>query len=116
MILSKFKINIYDVTVHLILTEDMEEAENYISAKEGCVTPSFSDSLGLVVSVGTTDYYMVLDSKKTSINTVFHEVFHLASKICDDIDIHDEEAKAWVAGFCGEKIYTILKKKNIIKT
>jgi hypothetical protein len=68
---------------------------------------------GMLICTGTNDYFLLLDLKYLSHNTIAHEIYHASSRICEDRDVHDEEAKAWLAGYITGDMYKFLEKKNL---
>ena len=58
------------------------------------------------------DYYLILNLKYLSYNTVAHEAFHAVMHISRDRNIHDEETQAWLAGFINEVVFKFLEKKK----
>jgi hypothetical protein len=61
-------------------------------------------------------YYLLLNTKYLSHNTIAHEVFHATVRVTEDRDITDEEAQAWLSGHLTGVIYKFLAKKNIAIT
>lgn len=53
---------------------------------------------GYCLSFDMSDYYLIIDERHTSINTIAHEVYHLVSSLLEDRDIKDEESGAWLCG------------------
>ena len=68
---------------------------------------------GILLSPITNDYSLLIDLKYLSHNTIAHEIYHASSRICGDREVHDEEAKAWLAGYITGEMYKFLEKKNL---
>lgn len=68
---------------------------------------------GVLLTPATNDYYLIITLKYLFHNTIAHEVYHAAHRICEHRDIKDEEAKAWLAGYITGEMYKFLEKKNL---
>lgn len=58
-------------------------------------------------------YYLIIDRKYLTHNTIAHEVFHAAVTITEERAITDEESQAWIAGHISGVIYKFLEKKKL---
>ncbi len=68
---------------------------------------------GIFLSPKMNDCFLILNLKYLTHNTIAHEMYHAASRICEDREIKDEEAKAWLAGHITGEMYKFLEKKNL---
>jgi hypothetical protein len=68
---------------------------------------------GVVLSPDITDYYLVIDLRYLSYNTIAHEIYHATVKITEDRDIVDEETQAWLCGHITGVLHKFLDKKNL---
>jgi hypothetical protein len=64
-------------------------------------------------SYDITNYYLIIDLKYLSYNTLAHELYHAVVRVTEDRDIVDEETQAWLAGHLTGTMYKFLEKKNL---
>lgn len=112
---AKFYNENYNCTIKFILTEDYIKtiAPIYKKAKINIV-PEISE--GEVITYSSELFFLVINKNYFSWNTIFHEIYHLTSSICELRNISDEEAKSWVAGWIGGKLTQFFKKKKLEPT
>lgn len=111
---SKFKIQLYEASVVLLVAKSMETLENMVKKKTKSNNLDIKDTYGCAFSWGNSEYILALHEESLSHNLIAHEIFHLAIMITNDIDIEDEESQAWLIGYITEQVYKILKKKNFV--
>jgi len=58
-------------------------------------------------------YFLLIDKKYLSHNTIAHEIFHTVILITEDRGVKDEEAQAWLCGHLTGSIYKFLEKKEL---
>ena len=80
------------------LSEDDEEGENE----------------GILISPEIDKYFLLIDIKYLTHNTIAHEIYHGVVRVTEDRGISDEEAQAWLCGHLTGVIYKFLEKKNLI--
>lgn len=71
-----------------------------------------TESEGILITADIDKYYLIIDNKYLTHNTIAHEVYHGVVRITEDRGIVDEEAQAWLAGHLSEVIYKFLEKKK----
>jgi hypothetical protein len=59
-----------------------------------------------------TKYFLLIDSKYLSHNTIAHEIYHAVVGITEDRGITDEEAQSWLCGHITSVMYKFLEKKK----
>lgn len=111
---TTIKLTTYDCQVTLIITDALNEHVNRTYKKHKS-NYKFSDPAeGVFFSIDIDCYYLVIDKKYLTHNTIAHEVFHAACRIAKDRGIKDEEAQAWLCGHLSRVIYKFLQKKKFI--
>lgn len=71
------------------------------------------ESEGMVISPDIDKYFLMIDVKYLSHNTVAHEIYHTVVKVTEDRGIVDEEAQAWLCGHLTGVIYKFLDKRKL---
>lgn len=113
MTLKKDFINTnYNCVVKFILTDEFTKVLKQIHKKyklpfEEC------ECEGMVFPISSEILYLIIDLKYFSWNTVFHEVNHLSSAICELRNINDEESMSWTAGWIGGNLAKFFKIKKL---
>jgi hypothetical protein len=110
---TTIKISTYSCEVIIIITDQLkiEAAKLYKKYKMKLVEEE-SDNEGLLVTMGAK-YYLLIDFKYLSHNTIAHEIYHAAIRLTKERGVTDEEAQAWVCGHITGSTYKFLDKKNI---
>lgn len=67
---------------------------------------------GILISADIDKYYLLIDIKYLTHNTIAHEIYHSVVRVTEDRGIVDEEAQAWLCGHVTGTIYKFLEKKN----
>lgn len=113
MIIKKtFKLEIYDHSVTLFISDTADEIDTYLFNKY-TVSPQEFNYDGLTVELSHAHFGIVLIKQTISHNVIGHENYHLTEFIGESVGIYDEEAKAWIMGYVSQKIYELLKQLNI---
>lgn len=103
----------YGCKIHMIVTNETKQIINKLY-KKFKMDESFDDEVeGVVISPDMTNYYLIIDLKYLSHNTIAHEIYHTSVRVTEDRDIVDEETQAWVAGHIASVMYKFLEKKNL---
>ena len=106
-------IPIYNTSVVVYVVEHMDYMQEYLEKKKIRIDVTGCD--GCVVQLGHDDkfqYNIVLQKDKLSHNLIAHEIFHLGTNMTHDIDINDDESRAWLIGYLSQEIYKILGKEE----
>jgi hypothetical protein len=115
-ITTTLKLPTYSCELVITVTDDLIGEANRIYKKYKIKEEFEGECEGAVVMPDIAKYYLLLNTKYLSHNTIAHEVFHAAVRVTEDRDIVDEEAQAWLAGHLTGVIYKFLAKKNIVIT
>lgn len=107
------KIDNLHCKVIFVVTDEVVDLVNQIIKNKKYTTVFEGPVEGVMVSGDISEYYIIIDSKYLSHNTIAHEVFHAVLKINNDRGITDEEAGAWLLGYITEHIYKSLSKKKL---
>jgi hypothetical protein len=92
----------------MIVASDLEKEATRIQKK---YNELYTDGPceGYCCSFDMNDYYLIIDEKHTSINTIAHEVYHVVYSLLEDRDIKDEESGAWLCGMLMEEAIKFYK-------
>lgn len=102
----------YGCKVVIILTDDLIGQVNNVYRKHKMKLKYEDNAEGVVICPDIDVYYLIINKKFLTHNTIAHEVFHIAIRITQARGIKEEEARAWVAGYVSEGVYKFLDKKN----
>lgn len=111
-VIATLKIPTYECKVRLIVTSELVKDVNKLLKKIG-QDPVPDEAAAWTICDSIHTYYLIIDIKYLTYNTISHELYHLANKITRDRDIEDEEAAAWVSGHLGDFVYKTLDKKKL---
>lgn len=110
---TTLKLLTYSCKLSLIITDNVKAEITKIYKKYKLKEDIDYEVEGVLLSPMTDDYSLIIDLKYLTHNTVAHEIYHSANRICEDRDVNDEEAKAWLAGYITGEMYKFLEKKNL---
>jgi hypothetical protein len=68
---------------------------------------------GILISASIDKYFLLIDLKYLSHNTIAHEIYHAVVRVTEDRGVVDEEAQAWLCGHLNGVVYKFLEKKNL---
>lgn len=68
---------------------------------------------GILISPEIDRYFLLIDTKYLTHNTIAHEIYHGVVRVTEDRGIVDEEAQAWLCGHLTGTIYKFLDKKKL---
>ena len=108
------KLPLYNCKIHFIVTDQLNLVTNSIFKKFKQPSEFNDDAEGVMVTPEITDYFIIIDIKYLSYNTLAHEIYHAAVRITEDRGITDEETQAWVCGHLNETFHKFLEKKKLI--
>lgn len=107
------KLPMYGCKLHFLVVEDIITEVNNLYRKLK-INEFFVDaSEGCLVNANIDAYYLVIDIKYLSHNTIAHEIFHATREITENRDIKDDEQQAWLCGWITENMYNFIKKKGL---
>lgn len=109
-----FDIPLYECKVKFIVSQDARKTVNRLYKKHN-TKMTFPDEVeGFMLTMSMNQYYIIVDAKHLTFNTVCHELFHLTKAITTDRNVFEEEQQAWVQGFCANEIFSYLKSKKVV--
>jgi hypothetical protein len=115
---AKFKVDIYEQNVIVIVLENVQKLDDYYrKLRKTLKYPNDEDeglAQGLVLSKGFNTY-LLLSEDKICVNLICHEATHVCYSILDMNNISLDESEETVAllnGFINEKIFKALQKLN----
>jgi hypothetical protein len=113
-ITRKISIPVYDCTLQFSVTDEIMKDYGRLAKKYKLNT--FEDLDGVFIHTDCGKYFILINARKLTHNTLSHEIYHAATGICAHRCIEDEESRAWVDGFLTAEIYKFLdRKKQTIK-
>lgn len=116
---KKIEIKLYQCRVHLIATPDLKKEYAKLHKRYKEVPDQDGDiAEAWCVNFDMLDYYVLVDTKHITVNTVAHEIYHTVSILLGNRDIKDEESGAWLCGMLMEealKFYNKYKDNGILR-
>jgi hypothetical protein len=110
----KINLSMYNCEVTLIVTDRLNiECKKIYEKFKLSDDDDEGESEGMVISPDIDKYFLMIDVKYLSHNTVAHEIYHTVVKVTEDRGIVDEEAQAWLCGHLTGVIYKFLDKKKL---
>lgn len=106
-------IETFNCKLQLIISDNIKTEIDKIYKKYEVVPNDDYELEGILISGEMESYYLIIDSKYLSHNTIAHEIYHAVVRITEDRDVVDEETQAWLCGFLSEQIYSFAKKKKL---
>lgn len=111
---TTIKLSTYSCKTIIIITDQLKvEAEKIYKKYKVKIMEDDGENEGLLISLNIDKYYLLIDTKYLSHNTIAHEIYHASVRITEDRGVTDEEAQAWVCGHITGSTYKFLDKKNI---
>lgn len=108
------KLPTYNCEVAVIITDKLKEESTKIYKKYKIKEEDDDgESEGLLISPDIDKYFLMIDIKYLSHNTIAHEVYHATVRVTEDRGIVEEESQAWLCGHLSGVIYKFLDKKNL---
>lgn len=113
---KQLKITTYNCVINIIITDDVCKEVNK-AYKKHSIKESFNDVVeGIVLSIDLNTYYLILNIKYLTHNTIAHEVYHSIVRVTEERGIEEEEAQAWLGGHITGEIYKFIEKKKLTVT
>lgn len=110
---STIKLQTYSCELIFIVTDQLKAETTKVYKK--CKIKQEDEegeNEGLVISPDISKYFLLIDLKYLSHNTIAHEIYHAVVRITEERGVSDEEAQAWLCGHLTGTIYKFLEKKN----
>jgi len=107
------KLPTYSCQVTFIVTDKLRSEYSKIYKKFNIkFDDDDGESEGVVLSPDIDKYFLLIDEKYLTHNTLAHEIYHVVVRVTEERDIVDEEAQAWLAGHITGVIYKFLNTKK----
>ena len=113
---KKINLSTFSCTIQIIITDNLPGEVDQVYKKYKMDDKFVDVAEGVVVSIVSDRYYLILATQYLTHNTIAHEVYHAAVKVAEDRDIKDEEAQAWLVGHITAEVYKFIEKKKLIIT
>lgn len=107
-------IPIYNTSVNVFVVEHMDYMQENLERQGHAIDVSGCD--GCVFQLSKDDrfqYNIVFQKDKLSHNLIAHEIFHLGTNMTKDIEILEDESRAWLIGYLSQEIYKILLAQGL---
>lgn len=112
---STIKLPTYSCQLSFIVTDQLSAETLKLYKKYGLKQEDEEgENEGILISADIDKYFLLIDTKYLSHNTIAHETYHAVVRVTEDRGIVDEEAQAWLCGHLTGVIYKFLQKKNFI--
>ena len=98
----------------IVVTDDVNAEVNRVYKKYKSPMRLDDPVEGVFFSIDIDRYYLVIERKYLTYNTIAHEVFHATIRITKDRGIKEEESQAWLCGYLNAVIHKFLHKKNFV--
>jgi len=112
---GQFKVDVYDCTINIIVSDHAKQSLNYYLIKSGD-KPLEYDFDGFCFRPGesVSSYYVFFDLETICVNTYNHEKSHLVEYILTDRSISPKnEVRSYLDGFISKKMNEFFIKKKI---
>jgi hypothetical protein len=104
----------YSCKVIITVTDQLKIESNKIYKKYKLTNEDDEgENEGILISPEIDQYFLLVDTKYLSHNTIAHEIYHAVVRVTEDRGIVDEEAQAWLCGHLSGVIYKFLDKKKL---
>lgn len=105
-------ISTFSCKLKIIITDNINKNTKNIYKKYNITYNENIELEGVFISTNGEIYYLLINEKYLTHNTIAHETFHASCAIAEDRDIEDEETKAWLCGYITQNIYDFIKLKK----
>jgi hypothetical protein len=109
------KLPTYSCQVIVTITDQLaiESEKIYKKFKIKADEDDDNENEGILITANIDKYFLLIDLKYLSHNTIAHETYHAVVRVTEDRGISDEEAQAWLCGHLSGVIYKFLDKKKL---
>jgi hypothetical protein len=105
----------YSCALTIIITDQIK-AESKKVYKKHNIEDDDEENEGLLITTNDANYFLIVDVKYLTYNTIAHEIYHATVRITEDRNVVDEEAQAWLCGHITTEVYKFIEKKKLIVT
>ena len=110
---TTIKLATYSCEVTIMVTDTLDIEARKIYKKHKINEEYEAGNEGILISPSLSKYFLLIDVKYLTHNTIAHEIFHTAVRVTEDRTVTDEEAQAWVCGHITTVMYKFLEKKKL---
>lgn len=111
---TTIKLPTYSCELVFMVTDHIKnDSENVYKKHKLAIDDDYSDNEGILLTPNIGKYFLLIDQKYLSHNTIAHEIYHASFRITADRGVEDEEAQAWLCGHITGVIYKFLEKKKL---
>jgi hypothetical protein len=110
---TTIKLETYSCVLVIIVTDQLKSESKKIYKKYSMDAGDESEDEGVFITTDITKYFLLIDTKYLSHNTIAHEIYHAVVGITEDRGITDEEAQSWLCGHITGVMYKFLEKKKL---
>jgi len=112
-IIKTIKVPTYSCELLFIITDQLKaESEKIYKKYKLTLEDDGGESEGILLSPDIDKYFLIIDTKYLSHNTIAHETYHAVVRVTEDRGVSDEEAQAWLCGHLTGVMYKFLEKKK----
>lgn len=113
-ITTTIKLPTYSCELSFIVTDQIKiESEKIYKKYKLPIDDDYGDNEGILLTPNLGRYFLLIDHKYLSHNTIAHEIYHASFRITSDRGVEDEEAQAWLCGHLTGVVYKFLDKKKL---
>lgn len=111
---TTIKLQTYSCELVVTITDTLKKESDRIYKKYKLSNEDEDgENEGLLITPSIAKYYLLIDTKYLSHNTIAHEMYHAVVRVTEDRGVSDEEAQAWLSGHLAGVIYKFLDKKKL---
>lgn len=112
--ITTIKLPTYSCDLLFIVTDQLKSESNKIYKKYKLKEEDDDgENEGILISADIDKYFLLIDIKYLTHNTIAHEIYHGVVRVTEDRGISDEEAQAWLCGHLTGVVYKFLNKKKL---
>lgn len=111
---TTIKLPTYSCELMFIISDQLKAESNTIYKKYGLKQDDEEgENEGILISADIDKYFLLIDTKYLTHNTIAHEIYHGVVRVTEDRGVSDEEAQAWLCGHITGAIYKFIEKKKL---
>lgn len=107
----------YSCALTIIITDQIKAESKKVYKKHTIEDDDDGEeNEGLFITTNDANYFLIVDVRYLTHNTIAHEIYHATVRITEDRNVVDEEAQAWLCGHITTEVYKFIEKKKLIVT
>lgn len=107
----------YSCALTIIITDQIKTESKKVYKKHTIEDDDDEEeNEGLFITTNDANYFLIVDVRYLTHNTIAHEIYHATVRITEDRNVVDEEAQAWLCGHITTEVYKFIEKKKLIVT